>query len=283
LLGAVTGAVASVPYHLSWRETWETLDDWVLDVQPGADSGNHDLEYYTNRTQNVYIETYPDGSRALVIQALTEEYEGYNFTSGKVHSKAMLGPYGFFNVRATVPKGVGLWPAIWLYPMDGSPYGGWSANGEIDIMETICPSPPSYATIHYGGAWPNNTQWPWPPENEFPMDVDWSIPHNFGAEWQAEFIQFWFDSEVVGDGSIQGQSFGYIPSSQWFSMDSEGVHYPGNAPFNTPFNMILNLAIGGDWTCQTPGCCTNIESVMPAQMTVNFVEVWSLSSRQDLD
>lgn len=278
-LGAAQG-----PYGNVWRETWANLDDWVIDVQEGMDTGNHEWEYYTNSTENVNILTDETGANYLLLQAKYEspEYQGYNYTSGKIHSKQMLGPYGFFNVRATVPKGVGLWPAIWMFPIDGSPYGAWSAGGEIDLMETICPSPPGYATLHFGGQQPNNTQWPWPPNNEYPFVVDWSMPHNFGVEWTPSYFRFWFDAEVVEDGSIQGTGYGYIPSSQWWSQNASGQHYPLNAPFDAPENMILNLAIGGDWTCATPGCCnqTAVQASMPVNMTVNFVEWWQMIYRE---
>jgi hypothetical protein len=160
-----------------------------------------------------------------------------------------------------------------MLPVYNSPYGGWAACGEIDLMETICESLPSYATIHYGGAFPNNTQWPWPPYNEFPMNVNWSEPHNYGVEWQPTYFRFWFDALVV-DQTIQGQDFGYIPADQWFSANDLGERFPGNAPFDQPFNIILNIAIGGNWACQTSGCCSNVESVMPSQMVVNFVQVY---------
>ena len=85
-------------------------------------------------------------------------------TSGKVTSKKAYGPYGFFNVRAIVPKGAGLWPAIWLLPTYKSKYGSWAACGEIDIMETICTDDAGYSTLHFGGAWPHNVQYPLSPK-----------------------------------------------------------------------------------------------------------------------
>lgn len=43
--------------------------------------------------------------------------------------------YGRVEVRAKLPKGDWLWPAIWLLPRDQQ-YGLWPASGEIDIMES---------------------------------------------------------------------------------------------------------------------------------------------------
>ena len=102
-------------------------------------------------------------------------------------------------------------------------------------------------------------------------------------EWTPSYIQYWFDAEVVDDGTIQGVSFGYVPSSTWYSEDSTGKHFPGNAPFNMPSNLILNLAVGGDWTCQN--CCNpaKVSTVLPVNMTVNFVEIWPLLYSETAD
>jgi beta-glucanase (GH16 family) len=43
--------------------------------------------------------------------------------------------YGRVEVRAKLPKGDWLWPAIWLLPARNE-YGMWPASGEIDIMES---------------------------------------------------------------------------------------------------------------------------------------------------
>jgi len=43
--------------------------------------------------------------------------------------------YGRVEVRAKLPKGDWMWPAIWLLPSYNS-YGTWPASGEIDIMES---------------------------------------------------------------------------------------------------------------------------------------------------
>lgn len=48
--------------------------------------------------------------------------------------------YGKVEVRAQLPKGDWLWPAIWLLPSDYA-YGGWPASGEIDLLESRGNSP----------------------------------------------------------------------------------------------------------------------------------------------
>lgn len=265
------------PYGYVWRETFEDLSNWVLADETGAATGNNEWEYYTSRPENVFLQSNGTGGSQLVIQALAESYNGYSYTSGKVYSQRMFGPYGFFNVKATVPKGNCLWPAIWLLPINSTPYGTWAACGEIDFMETVCTDAAAYSTLHFGGPWPNNVQGP--ANNVYPMTVDWSQAHTFGVEWQPTYIRFWLDAEIV-NGNIVGQPFNEVTSDQWYSMNAEGVHYPGTAPFDSPFNIVMNIAMGGGWPTSVAGCCDNV--AVPAQMVVDFVEVWEMVLTESL-
>lgn len=43
--------------------------------------------------------------------------------------------YGRVEIKAKLPKGKWIWPALWLLPKH-SIYGNWPASGEIDIMES---------------------------------------------------------------------------------------------------------------------------------------------------
>lgn len=68
-------------------------------------------------------------------------------------------------------------------------YGGWAACGEIDIMETICEKDSAYATLHFGGQYPKNVQYP-TSGNNYPFTIDWTKPHYFGVEWQPTSMTF---------------------------------------------------------------------------------------------
>jgi beta-glucanase (GH16 family) len=264
-------SVALSGYINVLNDNFENLDNWVAEDFSGAQSGNNELEYYTSRSVNVYT-TATNYGEALVLHAQRESYQGYSYTSGKVHSKSQWGPYGFFNVRALVPKGNGLWPAIWMVPNGGSnKYGTWAACGEIDIMETVCSLNPAYSTLHFGGAYPKNTQYPFSPNNQYPFGIDWNVPHYFGVEWQPSFMTFWFDASVV-NGVVQGTKILTVPSSVWYSQNSSGQRYPAGAPFDVPTNIVLNLAIGGSWPCSIAGCCDNIQ--VPSSLYIFNVQIW---------
>lgn len=40
--------------------------------------------------------------------------------------------YGKIEIRAKLPKGDWLWPALWMLPVDNT-YGRWPLSGEIDV------------------------------------------------------------------------------------------------------------------------------------------------------
>lgn len=263
--------VPSLAYFVNvFDDPFSNLDNWSLETMTGEQTGNHEWEYYTSRSNNVFIRKDGNGN-SLVLRAVAEEYNGYHFTSGRVHSAKSFGPYGFFNINAKVPKGNALWPAIWLLPLN-SPYGTWAACGEIDIMETICTSNDAFSTLHFGQPWPQNQQYPYYPGNRYPNWIDWNSSHWFGVNWQPNAITFYIDAQIINGEISGGTQINSITPDHWWSANSAGQSYGQGAPFNTPFNIILNLAIGGDWPCGTSGCCNSAS--VPAELEVFKVQVW---------
>ena len=223
---------------------------WTHEIN-GRGGGNRELQYYTDRLENSYIE---DGS--LVIQALKENYTGPDgfrqFTSARLTCRGKAGwKYGRFDIRAKLPAGKGLWPAIWMMPV-ASIYGGWAASGEIDIMELLGHEPAKmYGTLHYGGTYPNNKS----------SGKSYTLPagafnedfHLFTLEWEAGEMRWFVDSVLV-----QTQT-------EWYT---SGAEFP--APFDQEFYFILNVAVGGNW----PGS-PDLSTHFPQQMAIDYIRVFS--------
>jgi beta-glucanase (GH16 family) len=93
--------------------------------------GNNEQQYYTGRPDNVFV-----AGGYLHIVAREENYQGHDYTSARIRSLNRWDfQYGIIEARIRLPQGgAGIWPAFWMLPTN-SPYGGWAAGGEIDILE----------------------------------------------------------------------------------------------------------------------------------------------------
>ena len=284
-------AIASDPKHttveyalekgwkLEWQDEFNGKDvdeskwEWEQNCWGG---GNNELQCYTDRHKNSFID---DGK--LVIQAHKETFRGLAdleesgskekktlpYTSARLRTKNKGDwKFGRIDVRAKLPAGQGLWPAIWMLPTDNK-YGTWAASGEIDILEMV--SQPAdkankeiHATLHYGRTWPNNKNTGSPyifTESDPTTDF-----HTYSIEWADGEIRWYIDDHHWVSQYASG----------WWTQvpDENGDLYnvEGNAPFNERFHLLLNLAVGGTW----PGDPDNT-TVFPARMEVDFVRVYS--------
>lgn len=227
-------------YTLVWNEEFSgsniDLTKWEHEVN-GNGGGNNELQYYTSLAENSYIE---NGS--LIIQALKKDYLGKAYTSARIRTLNKGDwTYGRFEIRAKLPYGKGLWPAIWMLPSDWE-YGGWPASGEIDIMELLGHEPYKvYATIHYGTVanhQSNGSSYQLP-SSTFSTDY-----HVFAMEWDST-----------------GMSW-YVDGNKYYSVTK-------GKPFDKRFHLLLNVAVGGNWPGD-PGSNT----VFPQKMYVDYVRVY---------
>ncbi|MDZ7636463.1 MAG: glycoside hydrolase family 16 protein [Bacteroidales bacterium] len=107
---------------------------WGFDTEGNAWKwGNNEAQYYTaDRLKNAEVK-----ERILHITAHKEDYEGLGYTSARLRTKGKGDwLYGRIEVKARIPDGRGMWPAIWMLPTDWE-YGDWPKSGEIDIMENV--------------------------------------------------------------------------------------------------------------------------------------------------
>src|SRR5690348_16875731 len=133
LLGCGTPTVYG-GWKLVWSDEFNgTIIDtnhWKFEAGNHRGWGNHELEYYTGRSENASV-----SNGLLHIVARKESTNGFSYTSARIKTEGLFAEkYGRFEFRAKFPAGRGFWPAFWLMP-EHSPYGGWPACGEIDIVE----------------------------------------------------------------------------------------------------------------------------------------------------
>lgn len=158
--------------------------------------------------------------------------------------------YGRVEVRAKLPKGDWIWPAIWLLPKHNE-YGNWPASGEIDIMESRGNSNgyPSGSdsfgsTLHWGPYWNMNGYKKTHKEYKNGQSLGDEF-HVYGLYWSKERLYTYIDdpSNVVLDVPMTEDFWtkGEFPDTMYNPWKDEGI----DAPFNKEFYLILNVAVGG--------------------------------------
>jgi beta-glucanase (GH16 family) len=172
------------------------------------------------------------------------------YASGMVTSSGRFSQlYGRFEIRAKLPNGSGLQPALWLYPQTET-YGHWPGSGEIDIAELFGSSPGQVAAhIHYRGlsgqeqsqgqsCAVNN------PDGQF---------HTYAVDWSPSEITFSYDGHTC------------TTIKSW--TPNRPLAKP--APFDHPFYILLELALGNA-SPDLPSSTTPL----PARMQVDWVRAW---------
>ncbi len=216
---------------------------WNYEIGTGSNGwGNNELEYYTNRPENIKIE-----GGLLKITAIKESYLGSGYTSARINTKGKFEQkQGRFEARIKMPYGKGLWPAFWLLGANSSTVS-WPQCGEIDIMEFLGNNPTTvFGTVHgpgYSGALAISKNYTL---NKDRFDNDF---HVFGIEWGENYINYYVDNVLYNQITPKNVT------GEWV--------------FNQPFYIILNLAVGGNY----PGS-PNSDTVFPQTMLVDYVRVY---------
>jgi beta-glucanase (GH16 family) len=238
-------------WELVWSDEFNgdslNRSKWEFEVNARG-GGNRELQYYI--TNNVRVR---DGF--LTIEARKERYAGpegtREYTSSRIRTRRK-GDWlqGRFDIRAKLPQGKGIWPAIWMLPTDER-YGGWPHSGEIDIMELLGHEPTKiYGTLHYTDERRRHAS----------SGTDFVLPggsfaedfHVFRLDWGPTAVRWYIDDKS------------FHTATNWQSGTNS---FP--APFDQRFHLLLNLAVGGNW----PGN-PDATTPFPQAMAVDYVRVY---------
>lgn len=236
-------------YQLLWEDAFRgtelNTDDWNYELGDGCPNlcgwGNNELQYYTDRSENVRLE----GGK-LIIEARQESLGGRNYTSARITTQGKQAlRLGRVDIRAKLPAGQGIWPALWMLGENITTVG-WPACGEIDIMEMVGHEP---STVHGTIHWDNAGQ-----HSYFGLGTtldDGSFQdeyHVFSITWDNEKIVWYVNNEPFHEANIQAATMSELRGSFFF---------------------IFNIAVGGNW----PGN-PNATTVFPQEMVVDYIRVF---------
>lgn len=250
--------LASAPegHRLVWADEFEAdgLPDparWSFDTSANRTGWhNNEAQYYSDaRRENARVE-----NGLLILEARREtldavrfpDHGGQAYTSARMVSRGAGWTYGVFEARARLPCGRGTWPAVWMLPVA---LESWPEDGEIDIMEHVGHRPGVvHGTVHTG-AYNHVAKTQRGAEIAVPDACDGF--HRYQVRWTPDAIVFALDDV------------------DYYRFDNERTGKPA-WPFDQPFQLILNIAVGGDW-----GGAEGIDdAALPQRMEVDWVRVW---------
>jgi len=232
-------------FKLVWHDEFDGRSlntfDWNYEIGNGAHGwGNYEEQYY--RKENTVV-----GDGYLSIIAKKEDFDGYKYTSSRLTTQGKrYFRYGRVDIRAALPKGKGLWPAIWMLGEDISTVG-WPRCGEIDIMEMVGGTDGIYSnSIIYG-----TVHW----FAHLKADHGGTSVLSSG-EYADEFHVFsiiWDNKEIRW----------LRDDKEYFSIAITESHM---SEFHELFFFILNIAVGGEWPGSPDG-----STVFPQSMHVDYI------------
>ncbi len=233
---------------LVWSDEFDgpEIDPANWNLETGATGwGNNELQNYSAEGNAEIV----DGKLVITARKIDDNKEVGSYTSARLNTRGLHEfTYGRIEIKAKLPSGTGVWPAIWML---GSSYStvGWPACGETDIMEYVGYQPDRiYSTVHtaagYGGNGDGGSITLTSCEEEF---------HIYGLIWNEKEMIFYADQP---DHIIHT----YSPA----------IKNPDNWPFDKPQFFILNLAVGGNW-----GGAQGIDnSIFPQSLEIEYVRVY---------
>ena len=235
-------------YELVWNDEFDgsSIDpkNWVFETGTGCPQlcgwGNNELQYY--RQENAWV----DGG-VLTIEAREESYQGSNYTSARMKTQDKRSfRYGRIDIRALLPEGQGIWPALWMLG-DNISTVGWPKCGEIDITEMIGGSGREsqvHGTLH----WDNNGHTYTGGRYTLDSGIFADEYHVFSIIWDETSIKW-----LVND-------------KQFHEINITPAHM---TEFHEKFFFLFNVAVGGNW----PGS-PDETTVFPQQMRVDYIRVF---------
>lgn len=246
-----TGYTSPTSYDgmtLVWEDDFSgaslSTSNWTYEIGRGSNGwGNNELQYY--RQENTRLQ---DGH--LIITAKKETFNDAAYTSSRLITKDKQSfQYGRVDIRAVLPKGQGIWPALWMLGANFSTVG-WPKCGEIDIMEMIGGAGREktvHGTLHWDNGGTNACTCG---DDGFSLSTGTFADefHVFSIVWNAGTVTWYVDN-------IQFHQIDITPAEM--------------SEFDAPFFFIFNIAVGGNW----PGS-PDATTVFPQYLIVDYIRVF---------
>jgi beta-glucanase (GH16 family) len=243
---AETGMLDLTSYEMTFDEPFDKLDvsawgpgsRWIAHTPWNGDFGDAG---FMDPTEKAPFTT----KRGILTISMTKN--GQKWQSGLLasvdrenHGFAQSG--GYFEIRAKLPSGAGVWPSFWL----GSAEAGEDPHPEVDVFEYYGHNPSAYmATSHL---WKDG-------KNVYGEAIKIDVPphnledsfHTYGVLITSQSLIFYLDRREVG-------------------------RLPSRPEFLQPSYVMVDLGAGGGWP--TTGLADR------STMLVDYIRAFQLRSRE---
>lgn len=237
----VLALLAPVPVrHIIYADTFQTWHPQAYQTcywwETQAECGG------TNREMEAYLPSQISAANGLHLAATADPYlapsgKTYPYRSGMITTDGHFSfLYGIVEIKARMPLGQGLWPAVWMLPQNRQP------DVELDVVENLGSDPHTiYQGVHFAG--PNGQRLH--DGGSFTGANFAQSTHTFTMEWDPDQIIWSVDGVII-----------------------RTCHIPSEIP-HTPMFLLADLAVGGQW----PGT-PDITTHFPADFAISSIVVW---------
>lgn len=255
---------ATLLWETNFTSSGETAESWQTQTgRWGASSGEQ--QYYTEGEANAVLNS---GDGTMEITARNENPPD-NATTPNNYTSARLTTMGLKSVeppvrvvaRIRMPITKGLLPAFWMVGLEPGHEYDWPRQGEVDIVEY-----PGFSNTP-STQWTGNIHGPSQADNTVDVKFD-DVNADIGQDLTADFHEYgidWYPNRMVWH--VDGVEVATKTQSQYQARGGDWTPFSGA----WPHYLILNVAVGNNWTGQTDG-----SSVFPQAMVVDWIRVWSL-------
>lgn len=263
-------------YQLVWEEqfTGSAPDEKAWNIELVENPQNNEFQAY--KKENIRIDKEPlSGNSCLVITARRESHGNRHFTSARLNTmKKVAFQYGRVDARIKLPETAnGLWPAFWMKGNDND-VAQWPSCGEIDIMEmghkdgisagsqdrllgTACHWGPNNAGLRSVSS-----------KSTLPYSLQDDDFHLYTLIWDKDHISIYVDLDRFPD------------RAPYYRFNHRVNTHNAVSYFNKPFYVLLNLAVGGNYTGITGNA--NIDQITglntgnneEASMYVDYIRIY---------
>ena len=230
---------------LAWSDEFDgpeiNSNNWTFEIGTGNWGwGNNELQNYQEDNTSII-----DGN--LVIEARRQTLDNSNYTSSRLITRGKQSfQYGRVDIRAVMPEGQGIWPALWMLGSNHLQVG-WPTCGEIDIMEMVGGEERDNV-VHGTAHWDQDGHVSYGQSTTNESGKLSEEYHVYSIIWDAQSIRWYLDD-------VNFNTIDITPAAL--------------SAFHDDFYFIMNVAVGGVWA----GSPDN-NTLFPQWMIVDYIRVF---------